>query len=50
MPLSQRILVAAVVVLVDLVIFFFPVSAVFLAYILIANPTWFREFLDHSTG
>jgi hypothetical protein len=50
MPLNQRILIAIGVVLADLVIFFFPLTAVFLAYVLIANPAWFREFLNRSTG
>ena len=47
MTMLQRILVAALVLLADLVIFFFPLSAVFLAYIIICNPLWFREILNH---
>ena len=43
---TQRVLLAAVVLLVDLVVFFFPLTAVFLAYIILFNPAWFREFLD----
>lgn len=42
----QRVLLAALVLLVDLVIFFFPLTAVFLAYIILFNPSWFRDFLD----
>ena len=42
----QRLLLAALVLLADLVIFFFPLTAFFLAYIIIWNPLWFREFLN----
>lgn len=48
MSLNQRIILAVVVLLADLVIFFFPLTAVFLAYILIFNPPWFRDFLNQS--
>ena len=42
----QRAVLAALVLLVDLVVFFFPLTAVFLAYIILFNPLWFRDFLD----
>ncbi len=42
----QRAVLAALVLLVDLAVFFFPLTAVFLAYIILFNPLWFREFLD----
>ena len=42
----QRVLLAALVLLVDLAVFFFPLTAVFLAYIILFNPAWFREFLE----
>ena len=45
--MTQRVLLAALILAVDLAIFFFPVSAAFLAYILIANPPWFRDFVNH---
>jgi hypothetical protein len=32
--------------LLDLVIFFFPLSALFLAYVIIYNPPWVKGFLD----
>jgi hypothetical protein len=47
MSLTNRILLAAVILLLDLVVFFFPLTAVFLAYIIIFNPPWFREFINH---
>jgi len=46
MPMYQRILLAAGVLLLDLVIFFLPLTAVFLAYVFLANPPWFRSFLE----
>ena len=47
MDMTKRILISAGILLVDLIIFFFPLTAVFLAYILLFNPPWFREFLDN---
>jgi hypothetical protein len=46
LTMTQRVLLAALILVVDLAIFFFPVSAVFLAYVLIANPPWFRDFVN----
>jgi hypothetical protein len=48
MNMTQRVLLAAAVLLVDLAIFFFPLSAVFLAYVIVCNPPWFRDFLNRS--
>lgn len=47
MSLANRILISAGILLLDLVVFFLPLTAIFLVYILIYNPTWFREYL-HS--
>jgi hypothetical protein len=33
--------------LIDLLIFFLPLNALFLVYILIFNPPWFRNFLNN---
>jgi hypothetical protein len=46
MKCSHRILLALGIVLVDLVVFVLPLSAIFLAYIIVYNPPWFRQFLD----
>jgi hypothetical protein len=46
MGIKQRIALAAAILIVDLVVFFLPFSAIFLGYILIANPPWFRQFLE----
>ena len=48
MGIQQRIALAAVVLIVDLVVFFLPLSAIFIGYILIVNPPWFRQFLERS--
>ena len=46
LTMVQRTLLAGAVLLVDLVVFFFPLTAVLLAYIILFNPLWFREFLN----
>jgi hypothetical protein len=44
---TKRILLAVGILLVDLFIFFLPLTALFLIYIIIFNPPWFRDFLNH---
>ena len=46
MTMTHRILLCIVILLVDLAVFALPLTALFLIYILIANPPWFREFLN----
>jgi hypothetical protein len=46
MEMWKRTLLAAGIVLVDAVFFFVPLTALFLAYILIFNPPWARSFLE----
>jgi hypothetical protein len=46
MSMINRVLLALGVVALDLVVFFVPLTAVFMAYILIYNPPWFREFIN----
>jgi hypothetical protein len=43
---AYRIVVALVILIVDAVVFYLPLTALFLAYILIWNPAWFRDFLN----
>jgi hypothetical protein len=51
MSMINRVLMALGVVALDLVVFVVPLTALFLAYILIYNPPWFREFLNNlDTG
>ncbi len=46
MTLTQRILLAAGVIMLDSVVFFLPLTAFFLAYVILYNPPWFRKFLQ----
>ena len=41
-----RILIAAGILVLDGALFFLPLSAVFLAYVVLVNPPWFRNFLN----
>jgi hypothetical protein len=43
---QKRILLALGIILLDLVVFFFPMAAFFLAYVIIYNPPWARDFLE----
>lgn len=45
--MTQRILLAVAILAIDLLLFFLPLSAIFLAYVLIANPPWFRDYLNN---
>lgn len=47
MSMINRVLLALGVVALDLVVFVVPLTALFLAYILVYNPPWFREFLNN---
>jgi hypothetical protein len=44
--MTKRILLSVGILLVDLAVFALPLTALFLIYILIWNPPWFRNFLD----
>jgi len=46
MSMTNRIFLCLGIFLLDLIFFFLPLTALFLAYILLLNPPWFREFLD----
>jgi hypothetical protein len=46
MSMTTRIVISVGIILVDLVVFFLPLTALFLIYILFYNPPWFRGFLD----
>ena len=43
---KQRIMICVIILMLDLVVFFLPLSAIFLVYIILQNPPWFREFLQ----
>lgn len=46
MGLTKRIGLAIGILVVDAVFFFLPMTAIFLAYVLIVNPPWFRQFIN----
>jgi hypothetical protein len=46
MDLTKRIGLAIGILALDAVLFFLPMTAIFLAYILIFNPPWFRQFIN----
>jgi hypothetical protein len=50
MKMSYRVLLALGVIVLDLAVFFVPLTAFFLAYIFIYNPPWFREFINSLDG
>ncbi len=47
MSMPKRIMIALLVLVVDLAIFFLPLTALFLIYIIIVNPPWFRQWLSN---
>jgi hypothetical protein len=46
MSRTQRLLLALAIVAVDAVLFVVPLASLFLAYVIVANPPWFRDFLN----
>jgi len=50
MSRTNRILIAVGVILLDLVIFFLPLNALFLAYVVLYNPPWVKDFLESLDG
>lgn len=46
MIMRNRILIGVGILLIDLIVFFLPLTAIFLIYIVIFNPPWFRKFLN----
>ena len=50
MNLANRILLSLGIIILDLGVFFIPLAGLFLAYILVFNPKWFRDFLEAING
>ena len=46
MAMWKRVLLCAGVLIIDLGVVFLPLTALFLIYIFIWNPPWFRDFLN----
>lgn len=43
--MTHRVLLALGIILVDLAAFFIPLTALLLAYVIVFNPPWFRDFI-----
>ena len=43
---ASRLVLALVIVLVDGAVFFLPLAALFVAYVITTNPPWVRDFLN----
>ena len=46
MTMTQRILLAVGILIADLVAFFLPLTALLLAYVIVFNPPWFKDFIN----
>jgi len=46
MSLQKKLLLAFGIIVLDLVVFFLPLAAIFLAYVIIYNPPWVKDFLE----
>jgi hypothetical protein len=46
MSKQNRILLAMGIILLDLIAFFLPLTAFFLAYVVVSNPPWVKDFLE----
>lgn len=46
----QRLLLALAIIVVDAALFVVPLAALFLAYVIVVNPKWFRDFLARLNG
>ncbi|HSO84239.1 hypothetical protein [Thiocapsa sp.] len=46
MRLAHRLLLALLIVVVDTAAFAVPLAALLLAYVLLARPDWFRDWVD----
>ncbi|MDP3920994.1 MAG: hypothetical protein Q8R76_09365 [Candidatus Omnitrophota bacterium] len=45
MTTTDKIFIAAVILLLDIVFFVIPMATIFAAYILFCRPLWFRDFM-----
>jgi len=46
MSLQKKLLLAFGIIMLDLVFFFLPLTAFFLAYVIIYNPPWVKDLLE----
>lgn len=50
MTMPYRVLISLGIIAIDFIFFFVPLTALFLAYIILYNPPWFRSFLSALDG
>jgi hypothetical protein len=50
MTTAERVLLAIAIVLVDIVLFAVPLTGIFAAYVLIARPPWFLDWIKNLYG
>lgn len=50
MGIIRRIGYATAIVVIDFTVFFIPLAAIVLAYVIVARPSWFRELVDDVYG
>ena len=50
MSTHQRVLLAVAVVLIDLSLFVLPLTGLFAAYVLLARPPWFFDWVNELYG
>lgn len=50
MGIFRRLGYATAILVVDLIVFFVPLAAVLLAYVIVARPAWFRDAVDELYG
>jgi len=46
----QRVALAVGIVLLDSLVFFIPLTALFLGYVIVVNPPWCKEYLMKLDG
>ena len=50
MTITQRVLLAAGIVLIDLVAVVLPLTAILAGYVIVFNPPWFKAFVKRLNG
>ena len=50
MSLAERVTLALVIVVLDVAVFVVPVTGLLAAWVLLARPPWFREWVERLYG
>jgi hypothetical protein len=50
MTITERVALAAVIVVLDVAVFVIPVTGLLAAWVLLARPPWFRQWVDRLYG